>query len=88
MDTRWLNQGDFDGAAEALEIGLQSAKDIEASYEVALTLLVQQRLARLTGHEPVAEELEVRSQVIFDRLGVIAVADTNTAGVSEGRSRS
>ena len=68
-----LERGDLQGAAEALGASLKSAEEQDASYEIALTLGVLGRLARLNADEPLACESEARSKKILDRLGVVAV---------------
>ena len=75
-----MSDGDLDGALDALKISLHSAEDQDAAYEVALTLLAQQRLARLTANGALADELESRSKVILDKLGVTNVVDTVAVG--------
>jgi class 3 adenylate cyclase/tetratricopeptide (TPR) repeat protein len=66
-------EGDLSGASGALDISLQSAEEQDAAYEVALTLAAKQRLTVLAGDSKAAHELELRSKVILDRLGVVAV---------------
>jgi class 3 adenylate cyclase/tetratricopeptide (TPR) repeat protein len=80
-----LLEGDLDGAAHAFDISLQSGRDLDATYEVALTLIAQQRLARLAADDTAADELAERSTVLLDRLGVINVADTTV--VTDGEPR-
>ena len=46
-------------------------------YEIALTLVAKQRLARLATKEKIADELESRSRVILERLGVMSVVDAS-----------
>ncbi len=70
-----IDLGDLEGSADALEVGLRSAKDLDASYEEALTLVAQRHLAQLTEDFGLAGELEARSKVILDRLGVLSVFD-------------
>ena len=74
-----MNLGDTEGAAHALALSLQSAQDLEASYEVALTLVAQRSLARLSGNDQLASDLEARSTTILDRLGVMAVVEPPSA---------
>ncbi|MGO9344724.1 MAG: adenylate/guanylate cyclase domain-containing protein [Acidimicrobiales bacterium] len=71
-----MDLGDLVGASGALDVSLQSAKDLDASYEIALTLVAQQRLARLSANDPLGYELEIRSKVILDQLGVVKATDT------------
>jgi hypothetical protein len=75
-----MNLGDIEGAADALTLSLQSAVDLEASYEEALTLVAQRSLARLAGNAQLANDLEARSRTILDRLGVMTVVEPAAAG--------
>jgi tetratricopeptide (TPR) repeat protein len=70
-----LNDGDLEAASEALDISLKSAQDLDADYEIALTLVARQRLARLCGKEKIADELESQSRLILERLGVVSVVE-------------
>jgi class 3 adenylate cyclase/tetratricopeptide (TPR) repeat protein len=70
-----MSDGDLEAAGEALDISLQSAQDLDAGYEIALTLVAKQRLARLSANDEVADELESPSTVILERLGVISVVE-------------
>jgi hypothetical protein len=82
-----MNLGDTAGAADALTLSLQSAQDLEASYEVALTLVAQRSLARLTGNDQLASDLEAPSRTILDRLGVMAVVEPPSAAGSRPATR-
>jgi class 3 adenylate cyclase/tetratricopeptide (TPR) repeat protein len=79
-----MSMGDLDGAATALAVSLQSAQDLDASYEVALTLIAQRRLAHLTENDLLAKELDERSRIILDQLGVMTVVEP-TVGAGSAR---
>jgi len=78
-----MDIGDFGGAATALDASLRGAEDIEATYEVGLTLVAQRRLAQLTGDDVLAEDLSGRAQIVLDVLGVVTVFEPE---ITAGRS--
>ena len=65
-----IGEGDLEGAAKALDLSLQSAQELDAAYEIALTLVGMRLLARATGEHASVDELDARSMAIFDQLGV------------------
>ena len=77
-----LGDGEFEMAADALAVSLKSAEDLDATYEVALTLVAQRSLAVLMAQPEKAADLEWRYRVILDRLGVITVVEPSTVAAS------
>lgn len=61
---------DIDGARRALELSLAEARSGDALYEIALTLDALVELDVLVGDLATAEQREVESAELYDRLGV------------------
>ncbi len=67
-----MQLGDLPAARKALEQSLQAAREMDAAYEVGVTLTSLARLDRLEGRtqEP---ELWAETRRIYERLGVLSV---------------
>jgi class 3 adenylate cyclase/tetratricopeptide (TPR) repeat protein len=68
-----MQQGELEGAAEALEESLKVARSADETYELALTLEASARLAELRGEDGSAEAKE--SKGLLARLGVVSTAE-------------
>ncbi len=66
-----LQTGDIDGAADAFERGIASARERGAEHDAALSMQGLARIARMRG-EP-APELEVEAGASLERLGIRGV---------------
>jgi hypothetical protein len=77
-----LGDREFEMSADAVAVSLKSAEELDATYEVALTLVAQRKLALLMAQDDKAAELESRYQLILDRLGVITVVEPSTVAAS------
>jgi class 3 adenylate cyclase/tetratricopeptide (TPR) repeat protein len=68
-----MQQGDLEGAGEALEESLKVARSADETYELALTLEASARLAELRGEDGSAEAKE--SKGLLARLGVVSTPE-------------
>jgi class 3 adenylate cyclase/tetratricopeptide (TPR) repeat protein len=69
-----IQQGELANAEEALLESLRQARAVDADYEVALTLRALSQLSVLQGGSD-GSAYEDESAAIFERLGVVCVAD-------------
>ncbi len=70
-----VQQGDFDAARVAFEASRDSALELKADYELALTLDALQSLAQLQGDRNRAQELEGRIADLVDQLGMVSMPE-------------
>ena len=70
-----LQTGDLAGARAAFEASRDSAVELKADYELALTLVALERLAEQTGDRGTAAELHARVVDLTSQLGIMAFPD-------------
>ncbi len=75
-----LQAGDVEGARTAFEASRDSALELNAEYELALTLVALGRLADQTGDPTMARELQGRVDALSAQLGIIAFPEVPVGG--------
>ena len=75
-----LQEGDLEGARIAFEVSRETASELNAEYELVLTLVALGKLARQTGDPGTAAELQGRIDGLSAQLGIIAFPDVPVGG--------
>jgi tetratricopeptide (TPR) repeat protein len=71
----YLQQGDLEEAHSAFEASRESAEELNADYELVLTLMGLRKLAERQGAPSAAEGLEERIATLVGRLGIVSMPD-------------
>jgi len=77
----FLQCEDFQAARAAFEASRESAVELKADYELALTLVALAKLADLTGDRTGAGELQAQIGALSEQLGIVAFPDVPTASL-------